>query len=94
MFFMDEVTETLQVLTTLFVLALGLIAFMGYGALSKPAVRTLSRGAGMAGVWALAVGADFVTCAHCETQRCVNSVVCSCTSSRDTGPAKLIGRTV
>jgi len=94
MFFMDIVAETLQVLTTLFVLALGLIVFMSYGVLSKPAVRALSRGAGMAGVWALAAGADFVTCAHCKIQGCVNFVVCSCTSSRDTGPAKLIDCTV
>ena len=44
MFFMDVVAETLQILTTLFVLVLGLIAFMSYGALSKSAVRALSRG--------------------------------------------------
>jgi len=44
MYSMDVVAETLQVLTTLFVLVLGLIAFMSYGALSKPAMRALSRG--------------------------------------------------
>lgn len=91
---MDVVAETLQVLTTLFVLTMGLIAFMSYGALSKPVVRALSRGAGMASVWALAAGADFVTCAHCEIQRCVNSVERACTPSIDTGPAKLIDCTV